>query len=669
MALVTVNDEEQRRELVVYKPGQRQLALRRARRHSVFVRVLRVLLPIAAIALLACYALFLSITTKLEDGAGTRTIKFRPIEVLSTRPTMYNPTYEGSNDNDGSTFLVKAQRAVTDLDQSKPVDLFGITGRLQQVNGTVTDLSADEGKYSEKQQTLLLKDNIIVRSTDGMAARLSTATVQMKQNLIISDTPVAVGFPAGTLHSDTMRLHHNTRNVYFAGNVVANLKSRQTPASGNQQTARNKPQPRSLASFPGQSDQPVIVRAPKLHIDDNNNTALFSNGVTAIQGDAQIESQTLNISYARDGAGEGAAGASGSVRKVYASDDVRITRGGDVITSAKAAFDIENGITNLNGNVVIQSQPDRKIVGERAVIKSSNETAVLTGRVTITQAGNTLRGSRLDMDQRRGLFVLTNPVVANGKISATLANSDRADAGAAQPSSQRPVNANSVFPTQMLAGGSGGSIAITARRLDVDDQRRLAIFSGEVHAKQGEYTIKTEQLRIAYSGSAGLGLGQAPSNAEASAQSAAKVRSITAPQRVIVESATGQYAAGDNGKFHYDRSQIELFGNVLIKRGRQIIRGESLWIDTAKGVSRIDTGAAAPGRGQATATKKDGVDQKNIDNPDARQACGGRPCARFFIKDLQGRSRGPATSSGAAITAKPPSKQPSIGSGWSVSTQ
>ncbi len=676
MALVTTGEQRgSERGIVLYDPRQRRRALRAARWHSFFVRSFRLLLPVAAVLLMASYGISLQTSTKISDDTNKGTFSVSSIDLLATKPTMRNPTYRGFNQKDGSEYMVTAARAITDLDETKPIDLFAIDATLKQKNGTAFGLKASEGKFDRQTNKLDLFKDIVVRTSDGMAARLTQATILTKEGLITSSKPVAVRFSAGTLTGNSMMVHQKRREVQLAGNVIANLKpaqAAQRPAG----TAAAAPKPAArpgIAGLSGGSDEPVRVEAPRLLVKDAQNTARFDGGVRATQGDAELTSATLDIDYA----GDTAPGAQTSVKKLTASDNVVINRNTDRIVTKLAIFDVQRDTAELSGGVVITSGADRRIMSDQAFVDSARDFIRLQGQVIAQQGDNVLRGTQLEIDQKKGKLALTDPARKNGRIKARFTSRDAAkgDAGAAE----KPQTTTATLPGGSFQTRPGAPIDIEATRLDVDDGKSVAVFRGDVAAAQGDFIVKTDLLEATYTGSAGMNLG-APQTRQTSANGAApSLKSIAAPGRITVESPGGQYAAGDSGRFDLEKNEIILNGNVVLKRGRQLIRGENLIIDLTSGLSRIETGGAAAwgsetvGRdGKVVAGQGRTMEPAGITNTKNRQACGGRMCAMFFPGDLKkgnpaagaNKSATPATNdaSGAARRTN------AIGSSWSAST-
>ena len=675
MALVSLNERPRGRSVIAAGAEQRRRAMRAAKWHSVRVRVLRTVLPVAAVAMLACYGVFMQRTIAISSGDHQGRLNAGSGSLSLGKPTMHNPSYEGFNRKDGSQYIIRAKRAVTDLSEAKPIDLFGIAGELTQKDGVVTKIDAEEGTFERKVGKLRLFKGIKVKSSNGMAAQLSEAVILTDKGTIESSQPVAVEFPAGTLRGNQMLIRQKEREVIFTEGVVAKLNQQhRRPARAKAKETGG----RGLVAFAGQSDQPVEVDAKVLFVKDSDQQARFSGGVTAQQGDARLQAKVMDIAYV--GVGDGGE-SPGNVTRIIAREDVVITRGVDRIASAIADIDVPKNRAVLDGGVVVTSGADRRVMGQRAVVDTEKDTVLLTGQVIVVQGQNTLRGSRLFFDQRSGRMDLTRPTSgANaGRIKARFVQ----NASRKTPPKRAKVASNGRLGTQAFRTDPNAPVDIDALRLRVDDRKRIAVFDGGVRAVQGGFEIATNVLHANYSGAAGLSLG-AGSAANAGQQkqgdNGVQLKSIHAPGRITVKSRDGQYAAGDNGTYNVAQNEIALVGNVVLKQGRQVIRGAKLVIDLNTGLSRMETSGGqrrvATGRGGQDPAKTVATKPKGVSDTANRRACGGRMCAVFFPGDFQKtkdgkrvvRSPGSASAKTNTRRTTPGQQKQSVGSSWSAST-
>jgi lipopolysaccharide export system protein LptA len=150
---------------------------------------------------------------------------------------------------------------------------------------------------------------------------------------------------------------------------------------------------------------------------------------------------------------------------------------------------------------------------------------------------------------------------------------------------------------QTAQHGNNLPIEITADRLDVVQPKRVATFSGNVDAVQGDMVLSADLLRVYYNGDTPGAPGTAPAPAPAAAPGAApaaggsSIRRIEAEGNVFLSSPT-QTAQGERGVYDVASDQLTLNGSVVLTQGENVVRGDRLEVDLATGHSRVL--AAAP---------------------------------------------------------------------------
>lgn len=224
-------------------------------------------------------------------------------------------------------------------------------------------------------------------------------------------------------------------------------------------------------------------------------------------------------------------------------------------------------------------------------------------------------------------------------------------------------------------------IDISADVLDVDDKARTATFRGDVHAVQGDFSIRTVELVATYSGQAGLDLVQ-PQTEAATKGGAAQLQRVQARKKVVVTSKGDQSATGDWADFDVKANTVVLGGDVVLTQGRNVVRGPRLVIDMTTGLSRMETGRVAGSEaGAAPPPPSVAGAAQAAPTPDSKAgaagACGGRMCAVFYPKDARGLAqrglagRLPGARPGKAdATAEGQQlpRQPEAASSWSATT-
>jgi len=129
---------------------------------------------------------------------------------------------------------------------------------------------------------------------------------------------------------------------------------------------------------------------------------------------------------------------------------------------------------------------------------------------------------------------------------------------------------------------SNAPVDVEADRIEVQDRADRAIFSGSVRARQGDLSLSSARLTVAYAGGAG----------------GTQIQRLDASGGVTVkspsETATGQFAIYD-----LNRRLITMIGGVTLVRGASRVQGGRLVIDLNSGRATVD-GSAVGGAGGTT---------------------------------------------------------------------
>ncbi len=169
-------------------------------------------------------------------------------------------------------------------------------------------------------------------------------------------------------------------------------------------------------------------------------------------------------------------------------------------------------------------------------------------------------------------------------------------AGLGALSSAALAQANNVpNALQGFAANRDEPIRINANSLEVRDQQKQAVFSGNVVVQQGDTTMRCKELVVFYDGkdAAGGKPAAAPSGdalAAGSPINSSAIRRLEINGSVVVTTKE-QTATGDQGVFETKANTITLTGNpVVLTSGPNVIRGKKLTVDLTSGLSRFDGG-------------------------------------------------------------------------------
>lgn len=141
-----------------------------------------------------------------------------------------------------------------------------------------------------------------------------------------------------------------------------------------------------------------------------------------------------------------------------------------------------------------------------------------------------------------------------------------------------------------FSGNSNEPIDIEADMLEVLDEKKIAIFSGNVKAVQGKMTMRSRQLKVKYSDEQAGAANPDARKTSADGQEksgGSRITSIRAEGKVLIESGDDQTATSDWAFFDVIKQTVTLGGNVVLSQGGNVLKGDKLIIDLKTNRSRI----------------------------------------------------------------------------------
>ncbi len=199
--------------------GKRSTVIAGARRHSRHVRFLRRAVPtvlvLTFVGLVAANYLNPSRWLRVPTEFGT-------LVISGSKITMEAPRLAGFT-KDQREYEVTAAAASQDTKTPQVVELKEISARIDMEDKSRVTLTAVDGVYNTKADLLTLGQEIIINSTAGYHGRLTEAQVEIKKGRIVSEKPVQLKMPQGTLDADRLEVTETGAVIRFDGSVVMTL--------------------------------------------------------------------------------------------------------------------------------------------------------------------------------------------------------------------------------------------------------------------------------------------------------------------------------------------------------------------------------------------------------------------------------------------------------------
>ena len=128
------------------------------------------------------------------------------------------------------------------------------------------------------------------------------------------------------------------------------------------------------------------------------------------------------------------------------------------------------------------------------------------------------------------------------------------------------------------AASSGGDqpIEITSDKLVLEQNQRIATFTGNVDAIQGDTTLRTDLLRVFYT-----------SEEERQTSGSQKTVRLLEAEGNVVIIQPGETAQGNTGNYDLAAGKMVLLGDVVLTRGKNVVKGDRLDVDRNTGVSVV----------------------------------------------------------------------------------
>lgn len=185
------------------------------RRYSRFVGLMKVALPVAALALIAAVVAW---PGGDASRPGALPISFANIKIDPTGLTMKSPRFVGV-DNQGQAYTVTADEAVQDKADAERVDLTNPEAEITLTDRGWFHLQSQTGVIHPKTSIIDLHGDVSLYSSEGWEAHGTAVTANMEEGTARSDQPVTGQGPAGTLSADRFEAWNGGHNLRFLGNV------------------------------------------------------------------------------------------------------------------------------------------------------------------------------------------------------------------------------------------------------------------------------------------------------------------------------------------------------------------------------------------------------------------------------------------------------------------
>ncbi|WP_378945457.1 LPS export ABC transporter periplasmic protein LptC [Mesorhizobium sp. ANAO-SY3R2] len=212
-------------ESAIALASSRAHAFDQAARHSRLVRVLKLALPVTAIALAALFGGYTYLAAPPALQVKAEGAAFSEGKLVMAKPQLSGFTRENLS------YSMTADRAVQDPANQGVVELLGIDANLPITADNVAKVDAGRGVYDREGNTLNLTEQVTVKTSDGMVARLKSAYLDMGSGTMKTSEPIEISLDGSKITSDSMSMRENGKVVVFENRVRVDIDPTRLKAS------------------------------------------------------------------------------------------------------------------------------------------------------------------------------------------------------------------------------------------------------------------------------------------------------------------------------------------------------------------------------------------------------------------------------------------------------
>jgi lipopolysaccharide export system protein LptA len=221
-------------------------------------------------------------------------------------------------------------------------------------------------------------------------------------------------------------------------------------------------------------------------------------------------------------------------------------------------LDLKKKVVVVSSNGMRADLTEARVHTDKGLI-SSNLPAL------VTVPSGTVNGNRLKVDQKARLITFYNGVKTRLKPAAETA--------------KQKVETSASGGEPQTFGDPDKPTLITSEKLVIDDNAKIATFSGAVKAAQGDASLEAPELIVKYRNDSG-GSREAAAPANPDPTQSGKIESIVARSNVVLVQAASTVTSRE-AVFRPEARTAKLSGDVVIVSDQSRVTGDEADIDTA----------------------------------------------------------------------------------------
>lgn len=134
------------------------------------------------------------------------------------------------------------------------------------------------------------------------------------------------------------------------------------------------------------TNAPIEINADTLEVFQEENRAVFSGHVVAIQDQVRLKSDTMNVFYKSSGDGKSQSSEQGAIQKIEVTGNVFLSTPQETASGERGIYDVEHQMIYLNNNVVL-TRDKNVLKGSKLTYNLATGKSEIIGGVDIKKDG------------------------------------------------------------------------------------------------------------------------------------------------------------------------------------------------------------------------------------------------------------------------------------------
>jgi lipopolysaccharide export system protein LptC len=187
--------------------------------HSRRVKRLKVILPLAALAISLVFIAVSIVRTYLPENLTVGGVKIENGKIV-----MEKPAVSGRN-SDGISYTMLAERALQDIKQPDLITLQTIKASVPVSKDLLASVTAIEALYNRTGDSLVMTEPFRIDLSSGIQAKFESASLDVKAGRMETQRPVSIATKSASILAQSMKMTDKGRTILFNGKVKVSIEA------------------------------------------------------------------------------------------------------------------------------------------------------------------------------------------------------------------------------------------------------------------------------------------------------------------------------------------------------------------------------------------------------------------------------------------------------------